>query len=647
MKNLFLIIFVCLMMFPLINLGNETRFKQYDIDTFRYWRAREAKAEKLRLMLLSDKSLNGWSKYYAYKGFLSLKKINHDSAAYYSLLAIDFYESEDKGTKVGETSMAKAYYMIGLKEYFDDKKMKSIETLYKALDFSKLHYEKGTESWETSIISRISIIHQEMGDFKLALNYKLKLLSYKEYMKHQYAAGNALNNIGSLYLHLNKLDSAKYYFRKAIFTYNDTSIFSTTTFSIKNDANTAACFNYIGYIHYLRNQLDSSNYYFKKSYSYYDEHDLKNNYTKESIYFHVEAGRAFSLMYAGKNKDALDILKETKIGVDTLMEFNRTNFLVRKITYQYLARAYYAVGDYEKSLEIKDEYISFIEQAEAENLSDRLQQYTTFYQLKEKENSISTLISENETQKTILEQRNIINIILLFLILLTITTAGIVIRQRRLKSKYLYANLEQRLLRSQLNPHFIFNALSSISGLAESKSDRTVPYVLKFSSLLRLILKNSREEFVTLEDEIQAINDYLELQSNFSKSFTFDVKLKDGNDTQEVLIPPMFIQPFIENSIKHGLHGINDGKISVEIGLDENEKLLECLITDNGIGYKKGLEIKAKTTSHESLSGKILEERLKVYARSFNKNVSYKIQDLAKSSRGTQIHLLLPYLIDN
>lgn len=221
----------------------------------------------------------------------------------------------------------------------------------------------------------------------------------------------------------------------------------------------------------------------------------------------------------------------------------------------------------------------------------------------------------------------------------------IVYYQRKLKHQYKTSNLEQRLLRSQLNPHFLFNALNSVSGLVQKKSDQTIPYISKLGELLRSILENSREEFISLEEELDTITTYLELQSNFSKKFTFEIKIIGGLNQQELLIPPMFLQPFIENAIDHGFKGKNNEKITITVIQKLKDQVLYFSIEDNGIGYSNAMKHKKDKLGYQSLSGTILKERLVLYSRVFKKKARYVIEDL-ESNPGTKVHLYLPYQLD-
>jgi LytS/YehU family sensor histidine kinase len=221
----------------------------------------------------------------------------------------------------------------------------------------------------------------------------------------------------------------------------------------------------------------------------------------------------------------------------------------------------------------------------------------------------------------------------------------VVYYQRKLKHQYKTSNLEQRLLRSQLNPHFLFNALNSVSGLVQKKSDQTIPYISKLGALLRSILENSREEFISLEEELDTIATYLELQSNFSKKFTFDIQIHENLNKEELLIPPMFLQPFIENAIDHGFKGNEEEKITITVVQKPKDQVLYFSIEDNGIGYSNTMKNKKDMLGHQSLSGTILKERLELYARAFKKKARYVIEDVG-TGEGTRVHLYLPYQLD-
>jgi ligand-binding sensor domain-containing protein/two-component sensor histidine kinase len=193
-------------------------------------------------------------------------------------------------------------------------------------------------------------------------------------------------------------------------------------------------------------------------------------------------------------------------------------------------------------------------------------------------------------------------------------------------------------LQSQMNPHFIFNSLNSLLNLILSdESEKAMTYITNFSRLLRKIFENSRTEYTNLESEIELIEYYLTLeQLRFDEKFEYEVSNPNNLPLSEILIPSMLIQPYVENSIKHGFSNIEyKGKILINI--DEKNGLLLINIKDNGIGREKSQNIKSKSISKkESLGIKISEERLKLLDSSVKIIDNYDIDGIAS---GTEIQL--------
>lgn len=182
--------------------------------------------------------------------------------------------------------------------------------------------------------------------------------------------------------------------------------------------------------------------------------------------------------------------------------------------------------------------------------------------------------------------------------------------------------LEQKALRLQMNPHFIFNVINSIHNLIILNDPDKARYALsKFSKLMRLVLENSREKFISIDSEIQTLENYIQLekltnQNDVNLSFEIDEEL----DTSEEILPPLMIQPFVENAIIHGLKQLNrPGEIKVKFKL-LSENILECSIIDNGRGREFAGKITAqKENYHKSTALKVTQERL----ANLNQNVNF------------------------
>ena len=202
-------------------------------------------------------------------------------------------------------------------------------------------------------------------------------------------------------------------------------------------------------------------------------------------------------------------------------------------------------------------------------------------------------------------------------------------------------NLQQKALQLQMNPHFVFNALNSIQGLiAKEDNKKARRYLQQFSSMMRSVLNQSREEKISLDDEIAYLKSYLSLEQMANNdSFDFDIiahpNLEDG-----INIPTMIVQPFIENAILHGVKGLKErrGKISVQFA-QEGDKL-KCTISDNGLGRKEAALNKVST--HKSVAIDVVNERLKGKSVKSNPVKYTDKQDEQGNSNGTDVEIFIP-----
>ncbi len=207
------------------------------------------------------------------------------------------------------------------------------------------------------------------------------------------------------------------------------------------------------------------------------------------------------------------------------------------------------------------------------------------------------------------------------------------------------SELRLTALQSQMNPHFIFNALGSIQYFIQTKNiDKADSFLTKFASLMRLILESSKSKFVSVEEEMKLIELYLSLeQVRFENKFDYKISI-DPEIPNDVLIPPMIIQPFIENSINHGLFNLKNRRGEITIVLTNmNEKQLKINIIDNGIGREKSKEFVLK--KHKSRATQIINERIETFNANNNLNIEVQTIDLyfENEARGTEVILTINY----
>jgi len=271
----------------------------------------------------------------------------------------------------------------------------------------------------------------------------------------------------------------------------------------------------------------------------------------------------------------------------------------------------------------------------------------TKYESERKDQQIETLSLENELKESRLKQSSYLLIGSIGLFIIILMVGYILYRQNKLKANQQMILLQQKLFRSQMNPHFIFNSLTSIQGFITEKDPRTASrYLSKFSKLIRSILDSSVEELISLEDEIATIENYLELQKvRYEDMFDYLIEVDEKIDTETMTIPPMLAQPFIENSIEHGFkHKKNKGTLKILFGLKNN--ILRIEVEDDGVGREKAKEILLKQNKdHRSIATDITRDRLKVLNKKLRQKISLAIIDLENvkgNPAGTKVTFEIP-----
>lgn len=223
-------------------------------------------------------------------------------------------------------------------------------------------------------------------------------------------------------------------------------------------------------------------------------------------------------------------------------------------------------------------------------------------------------------------------------------------RQKEIEVLKLNKNLatsQLTALRAQMNPHFIFNALNSVQQyILQGNVDEANKYLSKFSRLQREILHNSDQQFIPLDKEKEMLELYLQLERlRFNDSFSYEITFDEDLDTDEIMVPPMIIQPFVENAIWHGLMP-KEGEKKLAIAFAPvSDSLISCTITDNGIGRNAAAANKQQLAAqHKSRGLSLVYERLRILETQFSRQFSVSIQDLRHNdgtAAGTRISLVL------
>jgi predicted GH43/DUF377 family glycosyl hydrolase/anti-sigma regulatory factor (Ser/Thr protein kinase) len=269
------------------------------------------------------------------------------------------------------------------------------------------------------------------------------------------------------------------------------------------------------------------------------------------------------------------------------------------------------------------------------------------YETERAESKIAVLETENEMKSMQVRQTRIFLFVLAAVVVLIVLMGILLFRQNKIKSAHQTLILEQKLFRVQMNPHFMFNALAAIQAYIWNKDPKTAnDYLASFSKLLRSILEDSRQEFVPVEKEINTIKNYLRLQSYLHQDkFDYRLEVDEEIDQEEMQIPPMLVQPFLENSIKHGISAKETkGYIEVRFSLDGG--VIHVEVEDDGVGFKGSSE-KNQPRDHKSLSMKITRDRLMILCKKHRQKFRLQADDIVDEKHkttGARVSFDVPYL---
>ncbi len=240
----------------------------------------------------------------------------------------------------------------------------------------------------------------------------------------------------------------------------------------------------------------------------------------------------------------------------------------------------------------------------------------------------------------------IVLMVLLFLLLVYLVYKRQLSVQKEKSRQINELNLSKlTAIQSQMNPHFIFNSLNSIQEMVlQQNGTKAYDSIGKFALLIRKIMHHSEKEYIDIEEELSMLNVYLELEFlRFKKDFVYTI---NSHQISDIEIPPMLIQPYIENAIKHGLlHKEGEKRLTIDMYIQNN--LFICEITDNGIGRKKSQEMKERQNKlYESFSGKSLDKRLEILKKHLGGDFGVEMVDLYDNnnqSSGTKVILRAPF----
>ncbi|PKV51578.1 LytS/YehU family sensor histidine kinase [Aquimarina sp. MAR_2010_214] len=504
------------------------------------------------------------------------------------------------------------YNNMGMIYVYQSKYSSALEYFIKA---SKINDEIGSKRKTIISLSNIGFIYETLGDYNLALEYYFNCLSVSKQIKDQSSISEDYLNIGNVYFEQGDNTKALAYSFKSLKIAKDLNI---KGIMISNYCLTGEIYldekNFKEALKHLKNGLSLSQ----------EIGELSSSTTVMNTISEIE----FELKNYQEAKKYL--IKSIHIGQE--IGFPTA---ISDASYG-LVKVEKALGNHKAALESYERYHAIYDSTLGKEKSKQLSQLQVQYETKKKEQEIKSLAQQASIQSLELKQANF-NKTIFAIISVVLLLIGLVLylvnRQKRLALKQRAQDIEQNLLRVQMNPHFIFNAMTSIQDyMNQGDAKKASLYLVKFSKLIRQVLDNSRSEFITLDQEINMLDNYLSIQNlKRDHPFTFKIEVEEDLNVDEIAIPPMFAQPFIENAIEHGV-----ATITIHFSKEGNHLVLKIL--DNGSGIEEAMKIKRK--DHVSHAIKITEERIDLYRKMRKKKIAFDIQDL---SQGTQVTFNLPF----
>ncbi|CAM3422908.1 Signal transduction histidine kinase internal region domain-containing protein [Flavobacterium longum] len=479
-----------------------------------------------------------------------------------------------------------------------------------------LYQDSGENQGLSKVYNNMAVVYKSQQNYSKALEFLKKALPIQQ-QTGESTVPVTLTNIGAIHAETGQWNDAFRYYQQA------EKLFK----SYDNPRGFALLTNYLGDYHRQKSHLDEAEKYYRQSLSLNEQMQHKFGaalalYNLGQLYFQQKR-------YA----EALPMAEKSLAYANQIGVLDQT-YHSEKL----LSDLYHATGKPNEAFAHYKNYIAARDSITNLENTKKLAQAEMKYDYQKKE----ALLNERNKRQTQLTIFAVLGTVLLIgLILLAYNRRQV---KKRLTLEKEVAEYEQKALHLQMNPHFVFNCLSSISSfIVQNGTDQALKYLSKFSKLMRLTLEYSKDALIPIDKEIESLQNYLELeQLRFHNKFTFNIQASD-NVEFNMGLPPLLVQPFVENAILHGVVPKDDGG-KIEIYFDVEGGQLTCTVTDNGIGLQESKTLKEHSvTAHKSMALDITRKRLDIMETTTSKSAQIEITDLKNENKnGTRVKLRLP-----
>ena len=569
---------------------------------------------------------------------------------YYSGLAYAYNQKGTKYRNISEYSKAIQYHLEGLNAAKDGNNIElqifslnMVSVVYRRIDAVKTALDYNQEALELAdnienpsagikrsinvSLNSIGNIYASLEQYELAINHFTRSLEYEKELDNK--IGQAINNqnIGECLEHLGKLDEALEHYKIAL------------SFDIEADSERGKliCNNSIAQIYNKQGKpqkaLDIIKSILPASQEFQDKHITTT--------ILITTGKTFFQL--GKYKEALIHIEES---IELSKEYGFNKNVAEG--YTVLSEVYKKQKDYKKALEYYQQGEEYFKKVTNEVNLKYVNDIILRYDTKKKSSQIEELAKDKEKAEEQLRKNNTTLLVSGLGLLLLAGILYILYRQYQLNHEKRVLTLEQSMLRSQMNPHFLFNSLNSIKlYIINNEKKNAVHYLNKFSKLVRKILEASSLKEISLADELETVELYMNIENiRFSNEIQFKIEIEEDIDVHTVKTPSLILQPFLENAIWHGLSS-KEGEKNIVIAISrKNEWFINITITDNGVGRARAQKIKDnKVLKRKSVGIDITKERLANFSKDYQNSFEVEFVDLYDDNghaAGTQVILNIP-----
>lgn len=552
---------------------------------------------------------------------------HHDSAQFfYNKALVLFKEIADS------TGLMHVYNNLGVLCKNKGQFARAVEYYKSALNVAR---DKRDTVGMIQSLNNLGIVMYNWKHYSTSVDFYNEALSLLRRKKDSYRIAVVLNNLGELYMAMGQKESAFKSYKEA--------------WEISRKGK---------WINpWVGASLNLGKYYSEKA-EYKKAEDYLKTALKVSDSVAYNRGKALALTglarvyyLEGERDKALEFIQRGCVMADSLSLPE-----VQIEAYEMQHKIYEALADYKNAYKAYLKYISLKDTLFNQNSRKEISLLRTQYETDKKEQEIKILEKERALQDLKNKKnKQIFLLTLAFLVLLFLVLVGVI--ERRIHRQKLLrdqlqrekSELEGRLFRAQMNPHFIFNALNSIASYIENKkNNQAINYLIDFAQLMRFNLNSTINEYISLVEELEALKIYIRLEQ-LRFGIEYEVLMLNVEDPSTVFLPPMMVQPFVENAIKHGLSRI-EGNRQLKVSYELQKEFIEVEVIDNGLGYSiSEQEKKDQGNRHTSLATQLTRERLDYYSRALKKKFSFSIGDITDDSNkvhGTRVIIKLPCYIE-